>query len=48
MSQTLSLQKLQNRAARVILSANYDARSSDLLESLKRDNFSQRRDKHMM
>ena len=45
-SQSLRLQKLQNRAARVILSANYDARSSDLLEQLKWENLSQRRDKH--
>ena len=48
MSHTLGLQKLQNRAARVSLSANYDARSSDLLESLKWGNLSQRRDKHMV
>ena len=47
MRQSLRLQKLQNRAARVILSANYDARSADLLESLQWDNLSQRRDKHM-
>ena len=47
MSQSLRLQRLQNRAARVILSANYDARSADLLESLQWDNLSQRRDKHM-
>ena len=33
--QSLRLQKLQNRAARVILSPNYDARSADLLESLQ-------------
>ena len=46
MSQSLRLQKLQNRAARVILSANYDTRSADLLESLQWDNLSQRRDKH--
>ena len=35
LNESLTLQKLQNRAARVILSANYDARSHDLLESLK-------------
>ena len=46
-TQSLRLQKLQNRAARVILSANYDGRSADLLESLQWDNSSQRRDKHM-
>ena len=46
-SQSLRLQKLQNRAARVILSANYEARSVDLSESLQWDNLSQRRDKHM-
>ena len=46
-TQSLRLQKLQNRAARVILSANYDGRSADLLESLQWDNLSQRRDKHM-
>ena len=46
-SQSLRLRKLQNRAARVILSANYDARSADFLESLQWDNLSQRRDKRM-
>ena len=45
-SQSLRFQKLQSRAARVILSANYDARSADLLESLQWDSLSQRRDKH--
>ena len=47
MSQSLKLQKLQNRAARVNLSANYDARPADPSESLQWDKLSRRRDKHM-
>ena len=40
------LQKLQNRAARVILKANYGTSSSLLLDILKRDNLVIRRKKH--
>ena len=40
------LQKLQNRAARVITHASYDVRSRDLLKSLNWDNLIERRFKH--
>jgi len=40
------LQKLQNRAARVITRSNYDVRSSDILASLEWDNLTTRRVKH--
>ena len=40
------LQKLQNRAARVIASANYEIRSETILRQLQWDNLSQRRFKH--
>ena len=40
------LQKLQNRATRVILQANYEVNSSLLLETLKWDQLSLRRRKH--
>ena len=40
------LQKLQNRAARVILQANCEVNSSQLLETLKWDQLSLRRRKH--
>ena len=41
------LQKLQNRAARVITKTNYETRSSHLLETLKWDSLAIRRDKQM-
>ena len=40
------LQKLQNRAARIITRSNYDVRSVDILKQLKWDNLSQRRFEH--
>ena len=40
------MQKLQNRAARVITKSSYDASSSILLEKLHWDNLSLRRKKH--
>ena len=40
------IQKLQNRAARVITSFNYDIRSVDILKRLNWDNLSIRRYKH--
>ena len=40
------IQKLQNRAARVITSSNYDIRSVDILKRLNWDNLSIRRYKH--
>ena len=43
---TTRLQKLQNRAGRVILRANYDTRSEDVLKILQWDNLEQRRFKH--
>ena len=47
LSQQLSekLQKLQNRAARVIMKASYDTRFSELLETLLWDMLSIRRKK---
>lgn len=41
------LQKLQNRAARIITFQGYDTRSADILEELNWENLSQRRDKHL-
>ena len=48
LGETLSckLQKLQNRAARVILRTNYDASAGILLDTLCLDNLSLRREKH--
>ena len=40
------LQKLQNRAARVITQSDYEIRSVDILQTLKWDNLEQRRFKH--
>ena len=39
------LQRLQNRAARVITSQNYDVRSADILNELNWDNLASRREK---
>ena len=43
---TERLQKLQNRAARIITRSDYEVRSADILEQLKWDNLSVRRYKH--
>ena len=40
------MQKLQNRAARIITKSNYDSSATQLLESLHWDNLSKRRKKH--
>lgn len=40
------LQRLQNRAARVITQSDYDVRSVDILKKLKWDNLEERRFKH--
>ena len=45
--QTKRIQKLQNRAARIITFQNYDARSADILKSLRWDNLALRREKHL-
>ena len=42
------LQKLQNRAARIITRADYSIRSSDVLYSLEWSNFEERRKKHFL
>ncbi|RUA05612.1 MAG: hypothetical protein DSY43_04240 [Gammaproteobacteria bacterium] len=41
------LQKVQNRAGRIITRSNYDIRSSDILQSLHWDNLDTRRVNHM-
>ena len=40
------MQKLQNRAARIITKSSYDSSTTQLLESLHSDNLSQIRKKH--
>ena len=42
------LQKLQNRAARIITRADYSIRSSDVLYSLEWSNLEERRKKHFL
>ena len=42
------LQKLQNRAARIITRADYCIRSSDVLNSLEWSNFEERRKRHLL
>ena len=46
--QTERLQKLQNRAVRIITQSSYEIRSQDILNDLKWDNLSVRRSKHLM
>ena len=46
--QTERLQKLQNRAARIITQSSYEIRSQDILNDLKWDNLSVTRSKHLM
>lgn len=46
--QSNHLQRLQNRAARVITRSSYDIRSADILENLGLDNLSNRRLKHSL
>lgn len=41
------LQRLQNRAARIITNQSYDVRSANILSELKWDNLTIRRDKHL-
>ena len=41
------IQKLKNRAARIVTFQCYDARSADLLKYLKWDNLALKRDKHL-
>ena len=41
------IQKLQNRAARIITSQSYDVRSSEILKSLEWDNLALRREKRL-
>ena len=42
------LQKLQNRAARIITRADYSIRSSDVLNSLEWSNLEERRKRHLL
>ena len=42
------LQKLQNRAARIITWADYSSRSSDVLNSLKWSNLEERGKRHLL
>ena len=42
------LQKLENRAARIITRANYSIRSSDVLNSLEWSNLEKRKKRHLL
>ena len=47
-TRTDKLQKLQNRAARIITRADYSIRSSDVLNSLEWSNLEERRKRHLL